>query len=435
MKKLSTFQIVVTGVFIFFIVGGVLLFAGFGGLVGEDTDVGQVTMWGTYDDQIINTIINDLSFDDSRFDHVTYIEKGSRFFDEELVEALASGNGPDIFFLEQDTILRHKDKIFPISYEIMSEREFKDVFIEEGELLLGEDGIIALPFVVDPMILYWNRDHYAQAGVSRPPKFWDELLPLTLNGALTTRGENGAIQKSAFSIGEYQNIAHAKELLSMLILQAGGTLVAKNKDGSLSSGLLRRLSDGQTPSENALRFYTDFANPAKSVYTWNRALPEAKQAFVSGILSNYIGFASELESIREKNVNLNFDVALVPQVRSSGSSVTYGKLTGLAILEASPNLTGAMQIAFALTSDPVLQKVSEETNLAPVSRTLLYERPSDPFRVIFADAALQSTAWLDPRANETDLIFETMIESVSSGRARVNEAVNTAHQELGNLLR
>lgn len=435
MKQLSTFQIIVTGAFIFFAVIGVLLFAGLGNLGGGDTDIGAVTMWGTYDDRVMNGLLNELSFSDKRFDNVTYIEKDPRTFDESLVEALASGDGPDIFFLGQNTILRHKDKIFPISYDLMSEREFKNTFIQEGELFLNTDGIIGLPFIVDPMILYWNRDHYAQAGVSRPPQFWDELLSLTPNGVLTTRGESGAVLRSAISIGEYQNIAHAKELLSMLILQAGGKLTVRDQNGSLSSGLLSRFNDGQTPAENALRFYTDFANPSKSVYTWNRSLPESKQAFVSGVLSNYIGFASELTSIRKQNSNLNFDVSLVPQVRSSGSSVTYGNITGLAVPEAARNIRGAVQIVFALTADPVLQKISEEMNLAPVSRTLLADKPSDPFKVIFADAALQSQSWLDPEENQTGLIFKGMIESVVSGRARVNESINTAHQELENLLR
>ena len=315
------------------------------------------------------------------------------------------------------------------------QKEIKDTFIEEGELFLSRDGILALPLVVDPMVLYWNRDHYAQAGISRPPKFWDELLTLTLNGELTTRGANGEVFKSAFSLGEYQNIAHAKELLSILVLQAGGSFVVKGEDDSLSSGLLQKLSDGQAPVGNALRFYTDFANPAKSVYTWNRALPEAKQAFVSGILSNYVGFASELASIRAKNANLNFDVALVPQVRSSGKSLTYGNMTGLAIPETSGNISGAAQIAFALTTDVALEQFSEKINVAPVTRSLLSQRPSDPVKVIFADSALQAQAWLDPRSDGTNALFKTMIESVVSGRVRVNEAVNIAHQELENLLK
>ncbi len=434
MKKLSIFQIVVTGAFIFFTILGVILFAGIGG--GGDTRIGRVVIWGTYDDQIMNGLFNSLSFKDKRFDTVTYVEKDPRFFDEELVEALASSAGPDIFFLAHDTIVRHKDKIFPISYEIMSEREFKDIFIQEGELLLSEEGIIGLPFLVDPMVLYWNRDHYTQVGIARPPKFWDELLPLTLQGKLTILGEDGAVLRSAFSIGEYQNIAHAKELLSMLILQAKGSIVRMEDNDQLSSGLLlRKLGEGQTPVENALRFYTDFANPAKSVYTWNRALPESKQAFVSGILSNYVGFASEFGSIRSQNANLNFDVAPVPQVRSSNNSVTYGNLTSLAIPKTSKNINGALQIVFALSSDAVLEEISKQIGLAPVTRTLLAVRPSDPFEVIFADAALQSAAWLDPRSDVTDQIFQVMIEQVVSGRLQISGAVRTAHQELENLLR
>ncbi len=369
-NKLSVFKIIVTGGFIFFIVVGVMLFAGVGGFGGGDTSVGKVVIWGTYDDKIMDSVLREMSFNDDRFSDVKYVEKDERFFNDELVEALASVSGPDLFFLKQNTILRHQGKIFPIPYDTMSQREFKDTFIQEGELFLSGDGIVALPFTVDPMVLYWNRDHYTQVGISRPPQFWDEILLFAVNGKLTTRGDDGGIFKSAFSIGEYQNIAHAKELLSMLMLQAGGRLVLVEDDGSLSSGLVRRLSNGQTPTENALRFYTDFANPTKSIYTWNRALPESKQAFVSGILSNYIGFASELSSIRQKNANLNFDVALVPQVRSNNSSITFGNMTGLAIPKTSENIRGAMQVAFALTSDIVLQDISTKTGLSPVSRTL-----------------------------------------------------------------
>lgn len=436
MKKLSTFQIVVTGLFIIFIVIGVLLFAGVGGFGKSDTDIGEVVIWGTYDDRVIDPVIEELSFDDPRFDHVAYVEKDSRSFDADLVEALASGQGPDIFFLKQDTILRHKDKILPIPYDLMSERAFRNAFVEEGELFLDADGIIALPFIIDPLVLYWNRSHYTSAGISRPPQFWDELLSFAIDGALTKRGESGAIVRSAFSIGEYQNILHAKELLSLLILQAGSPITERSADGGiLSSALRNRLDDGQSPAENALRFYTDFANPSKSVYTWNRALPEAQKAFVSGILSNYIGFASELRSIREQNVNLNFDISLTPRVRNGTSNVTFGNMIGLAIPKASGNINGALTIAFALSSDASLEKVSNAVNLAPVSRNLLANRPSDPFKVIFADAALQSRGWLDPDTGETEEIFKTMIESVVSGALRVSEAVNTAEREMENVLR
>ncbi len=434
MKGLSIFQIVVIGAFVFFTVVGVLIFAGVGGLGGDSRSVGEVEIWGTYDEQVLTSLLRSRSFDDPRFEEVTYVEKDPRFFTEELIEALASGSGPDLFFLEQDSILRFIDKVQPIPYETFSQREFRDTFIEEGELFLTEAGIVALPFMVDPMVLYWNRDHYTRGGVVRPPQFWDELQTLALNSSLTRRGESGAILQSAFAIGEYSNINHAKELLSLLMLQAGTSITAYTESGELIPTLLVRLQNGQIPSENALRFYTDFANPTKSVYTWNRALDEAQEEFVAGTLSNYIGFASELPDIRRQNSNLNFDVAMVPQVRTGTRSVTFGTVTGLAIPRASDNINGAAQIAFALTSDDLLSEVSDVTGLPPVSRSLLSDTPSDPFKVIFRDAALRADAWLEPNNTETERIFKQMIESVVSGRARVSQAVEVAQQELRSLL-
>ncbi|MCW9054664.1 MAG: extracellular solute-binding protein [Candidatus Pacebacteria bacterium] len=433
MKKLSTFQIVVTAGFIIFTILGVLLFAGVGGFGGREDKVGPVVVWGTYDEKIMKDVLRELSYDDNRFDEVSYVEKDARTFDTQLVEALAAGSGPDLFFLQQDTIVRHKDKIYPIPYSVVSERAFRDSFIEEGELFLGQQGIYAMPFMVDPMVLYWNRDHYARAGIARPPRYWDELLGYAGDGVLTLRGESGAILQSAFAIGGYRNITHAKELLSLLMLQAGTPIV--DDQAVEPTAQLRSYSvEGVTPAENALRFYTDFANPSKSIYTWNSALPEAQKAFVSGILSNYAGFAGELSSIRKQNPNLNFDVALIPQVRESGRTTTFGKMTALAVPKGAQNLGGGIAIALALSEDVSLQKVVDMTGFAPVSRALLATRPTDPFKAVLWDAALQSGAWLDPSAEATEGVFQRMIESVVSGRLRISEAVDTAHRELENLL-
>lgn len=431
---MSVFQIVILAVFAVFLIIGVLLFAGVGGFGSQDNPIGEVVIWGTYDENLMNRFINELSIDDSRLDGVTYIEKDPRFFNEELVEALASGSGPDLFFLFQEDIVRHEDKIQPISYEIMSEREFKDTFVEEGELFLESRGILGMPFILDPMVLYWNRAHYATAGISRPPRFWDEFLSIAIDGVLTKKGENGAIVQSSLSFGEYRNIIHAKELLSMLMLQAGNS-IAKRQEGQVVSQLRFRLSDNQFPAENALRFYTDFANPLKSVYSWNRALPEAQKAFARGILSSYIGFSSEIRSIRAQNANLNFDVAAVPQVRTSNLSVTFGNMIALATPKTSQNQIGAMSTAFILTSENALQKLSDVTGLPPVLRALLTARPSDPFKAIFTDAALQSRAWLDPNSKETETIFQNMIESVVSGRLRISEVIRISDSEIESLLR
>lgn len=431
---MSTFQIVLTGIFIFFIIAGVLVFAGIGGFSGGTSVTGKVVIWGTYDAQVMDNAIHTFGNTDKRLDEVSYIEKDPRTFNQELVEALASGTGPDLFFVGEDTVVRHTDKIIPIPYDTMSEREFKDTFIEEGELFLNQNGILALPFTIDPMVMYWNRSLYSNAGIAQPPQFWDEFITLAVDGVLTKRGESGLILQSALGMGEYRNIAHSKELLSTLMIQAGNGIVARRSDGVLVSDLTERLSDGQSPTENALRFYTDLANPAKSVYSWNRALPEAQKAFIGGTLASYFGFSGELTSLRQQNPNLNFDVALLPQVRNGVVKSNFGRIVGLATPKTTKNPSGAISVAFALTSRAGSEAFAQAFNLPPTRRDLLSTRPADSFKSIFTDAALRSRAWLDPQSEATESIFQNMIESVVSGKLRIADAVRVADNEISNLL-
>jgi hypothetical protein len=47
---------------------------------------------------------------------------------------------------------------------------------------------------------------------------------------------------------------------------------------------------------------------------------------------------------------------------------------------------------------------------------------------------LQSQGWLDPDARATEKLFVEMIESGTSGRARVDQAISTANTSLNTLL-
>ena len=59
---------------------------------------------------------------------------------------------------------------------MISERDFKNTYIEEGELYLAANGILGLPITVDPMVMYWNRDIFSSAAIAAPPSYWDEFL-------------------------------------------------------------------------------------------------------------------------------------------------------------------------------------------------------------------------------------------------------------------
>ncbi|MBI2045909.1 MAG: extracellular solute-binding protein [Parcubacteria group bacterium] len=430
MKNMSPLQIGIllfSGIIALF---SVLVFAGiipwFGGKSNQFG--GEVVLWGTIPEASVTSFFDEFNKTHENNFKVRYVAKLPDTFDTELVEALASGTGPDLIFLPQDLIVRHEDKLALLPYASFSLRQFKDMFIDAGELYLLPQGISALPFIVDPLVMYWNKDFFSSHGLAEPPRFWDEFL--TLAPALSRQTISGDIEESMVAMGESANIKHTKEILSMLILQAGNPVIQRNDNGSLVSTLNEAMGNTVLPAGSALRFYTEFSNPTKRAYSWNRSLPEAKDFFIAGKLALYFGFASELPDIRVKNPHLNIDVAEVPQIRDQSLRASFGSMSGVALLKQSKNAATASQARFALVERGTVERFASLVSRAPALRSALEKAPSDPFAHVFYSSAPMSRAWLDPDPRTTDFIFKTMVDDVTSGRARESDAIGRANQKL-----
>ncbi|QSH39644.1 extracellular solute-binding protein [Candidatus Kaiserbacteria bacterium] len=430
-EKRNPFQIVILGVFIFFIVVAVLVFASFTG-GNNNRDIGEVTVWGSFDEDVMEAHFRTLADENSEVNNVKYREVPEDEFQVDLVEALANGTGPDLFILDQSNLLRHWNKVQSIPYETISEREFKDTYIDEAEIFLSTSaGIKALPLLVDPLVLYWNRDIFAESGFSQPPQFWDELFLLAER--ITQRDKANNIGQATIAFGEFDNVNHAKDIISALILQAGGSIVTRQQDGQLTAALSPRSQNNDTiPAQTALRFYTEFADPVKSVYTWNRSLTNSLDAFAQGKLALYVGYASEVETIKAKNAHINFDVAPLPQIRSGEQkkTLTFGKMYALAVPKAARNVFGGTEMALYLTGAEPSRLLAEAVGIPSPRRDILSKEPSDPLDLIFRNAALISRAWLDPHAEDTNDIFRRMVGDVTSGSRRLSETIQRADEEL-----
>lgn len=437
MKDISAFQVILLAIFGFFIVFAVLLFSGIIPGVGggnKQEFLGSVSVWGTVPKAPMSKLISDALLGDKSV-AIAYTEFDMADFDRALVEALASGTGPDIVLLPHDLIVRHTDKVYTIPYATVSERAFRDTFAEEGELYLTPTGSLGLPLTIDPLVMYWNRDIFSSAGVTLPPKFWDEFAPLAEK--LTRRDEQGDITRSTVALGDYANISHAKDILSMLVMQAGNPITRRvGTEGRIDAVLADRPQSSESSSgASAIRFYTEFANPSRKAYTWNRALPNSRDMFTSGNLAVYFGYASELGDIERKNPNLNFDIAVIPQARSGGARLTFGAMRGLSILKSSPNIPAAFRAVSLMSGAKVSGATASAFGLPPVRRDLLADRPSDAFFSVFYDSAIIARAWLDPAPAQSDAVFRSWVSDVLSGRRSADDATVVASAELSRLLR
>lgn len=427
---MKTFQVAILLIFGFFIVAGVAVvatFGRFGGGGGEDVPA-VATIWGTLDAAVVTNVITTYNQENDNVLQVTYEQFPEATFDTELIEALAAQRGPDAIILPHEYIPRYEDKIYTIPFETLTERTFRDTYIEGAEVYLTNTGAVALPILVDPLVMYWNRTLLNAATIAQPPRVWEDLLQYS--AALTETDASFNVLQSTVALGEFANVAHAKEILATLVMQAGNPLIVRDADGGATVMLSDRLGFTEAPADSALRFYTEFANPVKPVYSWNRSLPRSTDFFLSGDLAFYLGFASELFDLQEKNPNLNFDVARIPQIEEGVLKTTFGKFYGIALMRQSDNVAGAFSAASLLAGADAGALWSEAFSLPPARRDLLSVVPTDVFTTVFFSEAIIAHAFLDPNPAESSRIFETMVTDVTSGRQSVNQAVSTANQRL-----
>lgn len=432
---MAYFKNIVLGVFVVGAIIGVLMFGGvikIGSSAPTSTNItGSAILWGTFSAQAMTPFIADFRLVNTNI-HVTYVEKDPATFSNDLVEAIASGNPPDLIILPDNLINHFKDKVTHISFTSIPADTYTNTYISASNIFTAPDGTIALPWAADPIIMYYNRDMLQSAGIANPPKNWQEFTDSIK--LLTVKQNDLTITQSAAALGTYANIAHAKDILALLFLQTGNPFMEYDY-----TRFIAHFGGGGTPGESnvanqVLSFYSAFADPVKSVYSWNAGQPLDRDMFSRSSLAYYFGSASELPGIRAKNPNLNFGISLPPQ-SVTGTTLTTGRMYGFAIPKTAKN-----QLV-SYTAATLLSNVAAETSLSgnsavtlsliPVRRDVLASKQiSDQYLNFLYKTALVQKSWFDPDPVASDEILGSMMKNINSSLLDVGGALGKAESQL-----
>lgn len=429
---MNNFQTILVAVFLAFFVFAVLIFSGILKIGDSSTDkakpIGKVVIWGTFN----NTPEFSKVFEDTNSANmdlaISYVKKNESTYEKSLIEAFAAGNGPDLFFMTPAMIQKFSSFVYKIPFASYPEKGFKSAFIDGGSIYLASDGVIAFPIMVDPMVLYYNRDMLSNEGIVSTPTSWDELF--ALNSKLTKKKDDGTILQSMIALGRYDNVSHSKEILATLLLQSNNPII-KTVENSYAVTLNDNPASLATPPvEQILNFFTEFSNPGAPAYSWNKSMQKSLDAFTGGKLAFYLGPASELFKIESTNPNLSFDVIDMLQTKGTNIKRTYGNIYAIAVNKKSPNISTAFTVAGMMSSGDMAKNLATAVSLPPASRTLLATKPEDPYLFTFFNSAIVARAWLDPDSVTSDAIFGEMIQNILSNRLSVSDAVSKAQGQL-----
>lgn len=433
-KKFQTILLIILGVSLLV---GLMIFSGFIKLPKRGTSAilgatGNVVVWGPFPNQALSNFFNTFN-SENKNSVVSYVAVDPITYDEQLLEAFARGEVPDIVILPHTLIDRYKDKVIILNEETLPLRTFRDIYSQGAEIFRIPEGTIGVPFGVDPLVMYYNRDIMEAAGFVNPPSYWNTDF-LTMTETITRKETNGLdILVSGTALGESTNIRNAIPIISTISMQLGSLMTSYrniNNNGSFEGVLDQASLLTNTPVASALEYFTNFSNPSSSNYSWNKDMPEARDAFTSERVAFYFGFASELLEIQRKNPNLNFDVVSVPQIEEINKSLTYGTFYAFAIPKIGSNSASAFTISGAIANGAYTSAFVDSLGIQSVRKDLLSFRYNDSYKQVFTTAAIVARAWVTPNPKTVERIFAEMISDVTSGRFQPARAVQNANQKI-----
>lgn len=364
-----------------------------------------------------------------------FVRKDIATYEQDLLNALAAGGGPDIFSIHNDWLPRYKDKLTPAPEGIYSLRQYQETFVDVAkEDFYDTDGrLYAVPFSVDVLALYYNRDLLGSVGIPQPPKTWNEAIQDSKK--LTRQDKLGNFIVNGIALGTSGNINRSTDILSLLMLQNGTQIYNPSRSqATLDREVVAPDGTRYFPGPQAIEFYTQFANPAKETYAWNSSNNYSIDAFVSGQAAMILSYSYLAPTIRSKAPLLNFGVAPVPQIDASKPKVNFANYFGEAVSRQSPHAAEAWDFLKFMTQAENLQKYYSINKVPSSRKDFIATQISDPEMGVFAEGALTAKTFFKPDAAKVEAIFTRTIDDVILRGKTPQEAASGANQLLGDLL-
>ncbi len=385
----------------------------------------ELEFWGVFDDSdFYQSLIN--SFNEE-FSHITinYYKKNYQTYEEDLLEAMATGRGPDIFMVHHTWLPRYDDRIVAAPSDLITTKQVQDNFVDVVVNDFVVDGVIVgLPLSVDTLALYYNKDIFNTAGIAQPPENWEEFLADVEK--TTVKDERDNIVRAGAALGAARNVNRSTDILSLLMLQSGTQMVDQEAGQATFNQSVLLGEERFYPGERALEFYTDFANPLKSVYTWNTRMDYSIDAFSTGQAAMMFSYSYQIPTIRAKSPYLNFGVAPMPQPKTASKDVNYANYWGTVVSRHSGNSQAAWQFIVWLTGKENSQNYLELAEKPTARRDLISWQKNDLDLGVFAEQALTAYSWYQVDNSTIEQYLADMIESVILGQATIKEAIDLA---------
>lgn len=351
-------------------------------------------------------------------------------YERTLLEALAAGKGPDMFSIQNAWVPKYDDKIAPVPEKVYATKDYEKDFFPVAKFdSVIDNKIFSIPYSIDTLALYVNNQLFDQADINAPPKTWQELTRKTDESGkpgmlqqLNVRQGN-TFSQSAIAMGN-NTAVRSMDILSLLMLQFNTSMVNNEKNTAIFN--LTQPVDGKEIhlGTQALDFYTSFAQPNSTTYSWNDQMGDSVQAFVQNRVAYMLGYAYQVPTLERLKPDLNYQIVPAPQPEGR-DPVNFASYWTETVSKSSQHTEEAWKFIKWMSEPEQMREYNKASNTVPARRDM-----TAPSKLqVFYEQAPSAQSWYKGNAPKADIIFADMISQVLKGEAPQQAIDNAANRE------
>ena len=417
-----------------------------------------ITIWRPFDtEEVFKPIISEFKLDNP---NVTIVYKQIPADEYELTvsEALAAGQGPDIWSIRNDWMPRHKDKLIPMQDNLLAgfvqnqatdEDRLKKLFVPVVDKDVFLDGkVYGLPYYNDTLVIFRNKavfdakiSQLGRAGRDADADFlrqnfntYDKIQHAI---ELLTERSGDTINIAGLAAGTSNNVSRAEDVVYAMMLQ-NHTDMTSAEHTNASFQLSKPDAVGQTtfPGTEALQRFANYADQSKSYYTWNASMPNDVQAFISGKAAMIFGYQYYELNFKQAAPNLQYSVMPFPQIRDTDTPVDYSSYYVETVTKNAKDPALAWQVLanLVIQRGDMYRQADGRPSPKPILETPTVIQRSELVNPFTYQQQTAVDWYKTKRPDKVDAIFRDLIQKVGTRSQPAQNAIETAAQSVSALL-
>ncbi|WP_432841416.1 ABC transporter substrate-binding protein [Dactylosporangium sp. CA-092794] len=345
---------------------------------------------------------------------------------QKLLSSIASGDGPATVALDTANAAQYisAGALLPVDDFYSSGQLDTSKLVPTAVDATKVDGKhYGIPLNFFTEMLYWNKDLFAQAGITQPPATWDEFAADAQKLTKDTNGD-GKPDQYAIALADHSTLA----MYAPFLWNTGGGLVsADGKQATMNS----------PQSLQALNFWVDQVR-TKHVSPIGLSGADADQLFTSGKAA--MELVGPWAAPTLKSAGLNFGIARTFAGPTARTSLAGAEEFAIPKGTSDKEKQAVYKFAAYWNSHDAQAKYSSMTGFPPTRTDVVAADIKDnPYPAIFGapDVVGESRVFMAGVTNGSSITteaFEPALQSALNGKGTVDDLFQSANQKATDLL-